>query len=321
MEINVIDQLMNQMKILGIETCLFGYPYLGEDTFNTGLRGIVEKEYDINADVVKINEYFEDNIIYMAKDNYNECFVSFRLPMSQSRIGKTDFIQIGPYLTSFQEEVVDKVMERNHLEPIWRNELLEYYNGIPLIHDVNLLEMMIKLQVQYIFGFEIRLTILRLEEYYGQHFDAKKLLENDEKRISMQKIAERYQYEDVLIDAVKNGDLEKVAELNQVFCNYRLRPRGEDSLREVKNMVIIQNTLFRKAVQAADVHPAHIDQISASFARKIEASAHKKELEDLSHDLARKYCLLVRNYSLRGSRKLFEMPSTILILIINTKRL
>lgn len=65
-------------------------------------------------------------------------------------------------------------------------------------------------------------------------------------------------------------------------------------------MMLSSNTLFRKAVQAAAVHPFHIDKVSGTYAKKIEDCIFVKDLEELAHEMIRKYCLLVRNYSLIG---------------------
>lgn len=65
-------------------------------------------------------------------------------------------------------------------------------------------------------------------------------------------------------------------------------------------MMLVFNTLFRKAVQSAAVHPVHIDKISDLYARKIEETVFIKELTDISHEMIRKYCMLVRNHSLKG---------------------
>ena len=42
----------------------------------------------------------------------------------------------------------------------------------------------------------------------------------------------------------------------------------------------------------------HIDRISRHYAKRIEESVFVKELEELSHEMIRKYCFLVRNHSL-----------------------
>ena len=102
------------------------------------------------------------------------------------------------------------------------------------------------------------------------------------------------------MSAVRTGDMEKVIEVQKKVHQYRLKPRSKDTLRDTKNLMIVWNTLLRKAVQEADVHPAYIDRISENFAKKIENCIHINELASVSRNMMHKYCLLVRNHLLQG---------------------
>lgn len=66
------------------------------------------------------------------------------------------------------------------------------------------------------------------------------------------------------------------------------------------------NTLFRKEVQRASVHPAYIDQLSTSFTCRIENATNKHALTKIYHDMLRKYCLVVQNNSLNGYSKIIQ---------------
>ena len=55
-----------------------------------------------------------------------------------------------------------------------------------------------------------------------------------------------------------------------------------------------------KAVESAAVHPIHIDSISSQYAKKIEAVTSEASCISLYKEMVRKYCLLVKNHSLKG---------------------
>lgn len=74
--------------------------------------------------------------------------------------------------------------------------------------------------------------------------------------------------------------------------------------RNEQNSLIVLNTLMRRAVQDADVHPAHIDHLSTDFANKIEMAKNAGDLRKISRDMTRKYCILVQNHSLMGHSKM-----------------
>ena len=79
-----------------------------------------------------------------------------------------------------------------------------------------------------------------------------------------------------------------------------LEPRTNDSLRNIKNYTIILNTLLRKAAENGAVHPLHIDSLSSRFAHRIEALSSEEDAFSLQKEMAHKYCLLVKNHSMKG---------------------
>jgi YesN/AraC family two-component response regulator len=67
----------------------------------------------------------------------------------------------------------------------------------------------------------------------------------------------------------------------------------------MKNFCIVLNSLVRKAVEYSFVHPAHIDSVSADFARRIEAASDREDLSQFAEIMLRRYCSLVEEFSLR----------------------
>jgi YesN/AraC family two-component response regulator len=121
--------------------------------------------------------------------------------------------------------------------------------------------------------------------------------------LPLSEIEERYRLEDEFLYAVRQGNYQQAMSAKDGFGKYRLESRNADSMRENKNYLIILNTLMRKAVQEAAVHPAHIDSTSANFAIRIEAARNAQDLSGIIDAMMRKYCLLVQNHSLRQYSK------------------
>jgi YesN/AraC family two-component response regulator len=69
-------------------------------------------------------------------------------------------------------------------------------------------------------------------------------------------------------------------------------------MRNGKNYLLALNTLLRKTVQDSAVHPIHIHTVSNDFAQQIEAADRMEELTSVSETMVRRYCSLVREYSL-----------------------
>ena len=115
--------------------------------------------------------------------------------------------------------------------------------------------------------------------------------------VSRSPIEERYALEELLMNAVSVGDTKNALEYQRRFRKHHLVPRTDDLVRNSQNMMIILNTLLRKAAQAGGVHPLHIDRLSTQIAIQIESMNTLHDLNAFGLTIVRRYCLLVQNYS------------------------
>ena len=118
--------------------------------------------------------------------------------------------------------------------------------------------------------------------------------------LSFKIIEERYAAEGEIMKAVSNGNMEEALKNLAVLGKFRLADRYKDPIRNIRNLLITLNTLLRKAAEMGGVHPAHIDALSSQMAKRIETISSNQESARFRTEMLRKYCLLVRNYSLRG---------------------
>lgn len=105
----------------------------------------------------------------------------------------------------------------------------------------------------------------------------------------------RYNKERAFLDAVARGDESAVDAVGWVTLN-----RLPNRLRNQKNMMIVLNTLLRKAVERAHVHPYYIDAISGKWAVLIENAQSLTRLDDYYYAIVRDYCALVRKHALKN---------------------
>lgn len=113
-------------------------------------------------------------------------------------------------------------------------------------------------------------------------------------------IEERYAAENQLIQSIAQGQVHKAELYINHFNSRAMEQRVADPVRNIKNYTIILNTLLRKAVEYGAVHPLHIDSLSSRFARKIELITSEEGAMQLQKEMIHKYCLLVKNHSLKG---------------------
>lgn len=107
-------------------------------------------------------------------------------------------------------------------------------------------------------------------------------------------IKQRYEAEDLLLNYVAQGDLEKAANLINIPYNIKKYP---DTLNTKKNFLIVENTLFRRAIQKSGVHPNYIDHLSSSYMNKIGNLTTIDKANIMKYEMLVDYCNLVKKDS------------------------
>lgn len=110
-------------------------------------------------------------------------------------------------------------------------------------------------------------------------------------------VARRYEKERLLMAMVARGDA-RAAELIEDAA-FHLE-RAPNRLRGEKNLFLTLNTLLRKAIEDAQVHPFYIDAISAQWAVQIESAECESELYAMRRSMVEDYCHLVQLHSMAG---------------------
>lgn len=113
----------------------------------------------------------------------------------------------------------------------------------------------------------------------------------------MKEMEKRYSYESELFEAVANGVISKANVIKSKFSFDYIERRNADPIRNMKNYLIIVNTLLRKAAEQGGVHPYYINQLSTTYAHKIESLFSLNDSIELVNDMIKNYCGLVREKS------------------------
>lgn len=288
-----LQLLQGVMDAHGIHFFLLSSPYPDIANFDAGIRSQLYKDYDFSILATRWETEFEDRKLYLIKDVFDVNYVMFKNTNLQD--GTVQYMSIGPYIKD-EIPTAMRVVNKLGLELYHVKMLTDYYNGIPVSGNI---ERVICALMQNLYPdnqHTVEQVSLDLKEIASdQEFRAR-----EENKLSSEIIAARYSYEAEMLDAISKGDVSRAIIALGKVSNYRMEARTTDSLREAKNNTVIMNVLCRKAVQEARVHPAHIDEVSASFARRIEACGTLTEISRVSSDIIRKYCALVKNYSLMG---------------------
>lgn len=271
----------------------------GEDEipdFDLGIRKALlrpgEKEHFIKL----AYEFGEEGTIYYIKDYFDVEYCLVRIPEKEKEYG--DFIILGPYRdTSLNEIRLAEMIEGGAVPRVYTHELKEYYNAIPTITDLGQWRALCIAMIKTLYGDRAEVCT----EYVSQpNLESEFLVEESKDDLSFKILEERYAVEGEMLKAVANGNTEEALKALNAMGRFKMSNRYKDPIRELRNVLITANTLFRKSAEMGGVHPAHIDALSTQYAKKVETVNTQREAMSLITEMLRKYCMLVRNYSLRG---------------------
>ena len=308
-ELNFVKTLLNNFHISF--TTLKSPVTLPFSPMDYGLRLLFQSDFNYSGLSERFEEICQPNTIYRVKD-FSLChYLFFRIPDES----ETSFALIGPYtLTVFSRKVLLDIFGKFSCPPEVLPQLEKYYQEVPLIINESQLLTLVYTLGSRLWGGEENFTFQDIPD--NLLFDLnlenaeKDLRKSSEPFLSMKVLEKRYSDENELMKAVSTGQSHKAVVLYNSFLTRQMEQRLADPLRNVKNYMIILNTLLRKAAEQAYVHPLHIDNISSQYARKIELCVSPNAVETLGRDMVHNYCLLVQNYSLKSYSLLVQKVLT-----------
>ena len=292
----MLELIGDAVNAYGVKMRRYGKDLVGLTEYDDGLRSRIFKRHDTSV-LAALIRAMEPSVIYFTEDVYGCRYCFFRLPESPETAAGS-YCVIGPWLADYLvSDYIDLIMGRAAVPEYLRTELTQYLYWVPVISVPRSWEALLLSFTSRLYGGPDKIRLSR-DSFYVDSCQTE-YSPKPEASLSMQIIEERYRKEDAMLVAVSEGDAEKalkgIAGLSRSW-----ERRTKNDLRDRKNYCIILNTLSRKAVENSFVHPAHIDAISADFARRIEAAANMTELGRLSEVMLRRYCDLVQQFSLQG---------------------
>ncbi|MBR5287063.1 MAG: helix-turn-helix transcriptional regulator [Clostridia bacterium] len=234
--------------------------------------------------------------IYVVQDMFLWRYTLLRLPQSE------ELMLVGPYIDeAVSDETIMRLMEKLRIPPARFADLQRFYHSVRVMSsDMHVLPVLNTLGAT-LWG-EGRFSV---ESHFFQS-ETDVVLEDilsDPPAEEGQKIAlieKRYEIEKKLLYAIEHGQANQANAILSLIDPLQIDRRSPNPLRNMKNYVIISNTLMRKAVQQGGVHPFYIDQLSSTLGRRIEEATSIRELKQLMGSMAHKYCLLVKNHNMKG---------------------
>ncbi len=307
-ELQFLQQFLNNIHIhCTLETAAT----LPVAQMDLGLREMlgIGSSYPIYADMIK--DTLHGNCIYRIEDEFYCNYFFFQLP----DMAETTYMIMGPFLTrEIKQSALLKLCEDLSLPPQFLTTFEKYFSAVPLLADDTLLLTLLHTFAEKIWDGATHFSM----EVISREVNSDYLLsaaptpnpEHMDDSFSMQALEHRYAVENDFLQAVTQGKIHKAEMFVNGLTGSYMEQRTTDSLRNIKNYTIIMNTLLRKAAEKGSVHPLHLDRISSDYARKIEMLTSQEACHRLQKEMVRKYCLLVKNHSMKNYSLLIQKAIT-----------
>lgn len=201
---------------------------------------------------------------------------------------------------------IQKIMFKNKLPDMLYKDLSAFYAKLPVPPNTKTLEATLLVIAENLFSEKYDLQEpLGLSSITFDSSSAFRRL-NQDPSLAISSIEERYELENQFLDMISTGNYNAADRLYAKLNNYRITPRNPNSILNRKNLLIILNTLCRKAVERGNVHPVYIDELSTRLAIQINEAETDTELDQIEGEMIHKYCLLVRNHSMKNYSQLTQ---------------
>ncbi|HIW08433.1 MAG TPA: AraC family transcriptional regulator [Candidatus Faecalibacterium intestinigallinarum] len=276
-------------------------PFAGIDNFDYGLRRALDAEFDWPGFGRQLLDQVPEKTLVFAQGVFELRFALFLSPDE-----KDTLYCFGPWADGPRSSQSLAWCEK-YLDEKAQRVVEEYYNRVRQVED-NTIKTSLFAVVSLAFP-EGELKTAEWREFMPLRFrpSLERFRETSfTEQLPAELIAERYAAENKMLEAVAKGDVQAALAAYENFHQFQLAPRLRSPLREFKNYTIILNSLFRKAIEQASVHPYYLDHISARFALELETLGSVEEGRRLRVRMVKEYCRYVQQYSLRQYSPLIQ---------------
>lgn len=307
-----LEFLRHILRNYHVDTCIITEGEPVPSSIDKGLRDFLEL-HDNYVKLFDLCGILKPNILYTLTDIFSCRYVFLLLPETE----KKQVLVAGPYMSSeVTDEKLLEAAESFSVPAQLVTQIIKYFGNVPHISDESFLMNLFFSFGETIWGNENNFGVEELEsenislsETEAFHnFEVK----SEDSLLSIKILEERYNAEREMMQAISQGAIHKVEKIFVNPSNFVFEKRTDDPVRNMKNYLIISNTLFRKAAEYGAVHPFYIDGISTGFAKEIENVKSVSDASRLLQDMIRKYCLLVKKHSMKNYSLLIQKVLTII---------
>lgn len=232
-----------------------------------------------------------------------------------------EHLMVGPFVENpITDNLVYPIINNLKLNLDYAAKLKLYYQSVPSIDTSSVFEILFTIN-EYITKNQLHPSVntidLSIMPKQDSSYDL--FVENMNRTSMYKKLEYRYAGEDKLLSYITNGD---VILAQSQLENSPLRSseiiRTKDTVRNMKNLLLSTNTLFRKAAHVGGVHPIYIDELSNKWAMKIEQALSLEALNNMPLQMISSYCFLTKEHSLSQYSPIIKQALTFIDLNLSS---
>lgn len=277
--------------------------------YDLGLRAALGQDFH---DALPELDSLQENTVYFMSDSFGWKYVFLRLPETE------EFLLTGPYLTENPgDQFLMALMERKKIPADHLPMLRNFYRQVTLLNNEGYLLSTVGALGEMLWGAPDAFTtdFRAMSSAAASAIAAETVTDSRRDAAERQLIEARYEAESRLMYAISHGQMHQAAMVLSSFNIAHFEQRTTDPLRNMKNYLVVFNTLMRKAAQQGSVHPLYIDQLSSAMALQIEQLLSVEAGTQMLGRMVHKYCLLVKNHNMTQ----YSQPVQSVILRVDTE--
>lgn len=307
MQAEILSLLKDTVEAMGAQIMFLKPPYEEWKKVDLGISDKIFGDFDYMVVLDEMIKSCEPNTLYLIKNKMYMYHSYFSFPDNiREEYGYTHCF-IGPFLESqLTDEEFSELIRNNNINPSDDRNIRVFYSQIPIMNSLEWWNSVLLGFCKRIFKEEPHLikSELSAESLFSIRYNSFSVQPDVD--FATEIVEKRYKLENQFLESVRKGDFAEATQKMNDWVKFRILPRHGDAIRDVKDLMIVVNTLLRKTVEQANVHPVYIDELSRRQAIEIESMTSVGQLHVLRAEMVHKYCLLVNNYSRSGYSQLIH---------------
>lgn len=296
----------NVLKANYVPVYRFELPCKDPNTLDKGLRSHILGLKNTSQFFDDLFEKVQPGKIYFNTDLFQCTYVIMLMPDRKS------VFYCGPVLfEKIQDARFEEIFASLSLSDSYHDTLELYYQQLSYLASYPMFESLFVELGRMLYGKECEVIYSNADFFDHWNSTYENYLKDSEKPFSnIDMIEQRYESENILINAVIAGRESRALELAAQFETHFLPQRASNALRDIKDYTIVMNTLLRKAAERAGVHPIHIDSYSNCNIVKLEKLTTVEQCVAAQRKIVLGYCRIVKEHQQKVTSPLIRRVLT-----------